>query len=88
MADRDKEAAEHTSSSAVTLPGSLATRSEAEGGLVVTLGRVRFEDLEEGEVLGEGTFGTVVAAKYRGRNVAVKKARGAVGSSAIVDAFR
>lgn len=58
------------------------------GGLVMTLGRVRFADLEEGEVLGEGTFGTVLSGTYRGRDVAIKKARGALGSTPIMEAFR
>lgn len=55
---------------------------------MIRLGRVRFEDLEEGEVLGEGTFGTVLSGMYRGRDVAVKKARGAIGSASIMEAFR
>ena len=49
---------------------------------------MKFDDLEEGEVLGEGTFGTVVSGTYRGRDVAIKKARGAIGSTSIMEAFR
>lgn len=52
------------------------------------LGRVRFADLEEGDPLGEGTFGTVMSGTYRGRDVAIKKARGALGSAPIMEAFR
>lgn len=62
-------------------------RSRA-GGLVVRLGRVRFDELEEGEMLGEGTFGVVLSGTYRGRDVAIKKARGALGSSSIIEDFR
>eukprot|EP00752_Nemacystus_decipiens_P004091 g3744.t1 len=58
------------------------------GGLMMRLGRVRFEDLEEGDALGEGTFGTVMSGTYRGRDVAIKKARGALGSAPIMEAFR
>lgn len=65
-----------------------ASGKKTGGGLVMTLGRVRFADLEEGEVLGEGTFGTVLSGTYRGRDVAVKKARGALGSAPIMEAFR
>ncbi|CAN0197705.1 unnamed protein product, partial [Hapterophycus canaliculatus] len=68
--------------------GSTCGDKMTAGGLVMTLGRVNFADLEEGEVLGEGTFGTVVSGTYRGRDVAVKKARGALGSSPVVEAFR
>lgn len=52
------------------------------------LGRVRWADLEEGDALGEGTFGTVLSGTYRGRDVAIKKARGALGSTSIMEAFR
>lgn len=55
---------------------------------MMRLGRVRFADLEEGAALGEGTFGTVMAGTYRGRDVAIKKARGALGSAPIMEAFR
>lgn len=58
------------------------------GGLVHMLGRVRFEELEEGEIVGEGTFGIVLAGKYRGRDVAIKRSRGALGSIDILDEFR
>lgn len=67
------------------------TATEGSGsfkGLEVHLGRVDFNDLEEGEVLGEGTFGTVMSGTYRGRDVAIKKARGAIGSTSIMEAFR
>lgn len=69
-------------------PSSSSGKKTAGGGLVMTLGRVRFADLEEGDVLGEGTFGTVLSGTYRGRDVAVKKARGALGSAPIMEAFR
>ena len=55
---------------------------------MMRLGRVRFADLEEGDPLGEGTFGTVMSGTYRGRDVAIKKARGALGSAPIMEAFR
>lgn len=71
-----------------TEPASSQRSSYKAGGLMVRLGRVKFADLEEGEVLGEGTFGTVLSGRYRGRDVAVKKARGAIGSSSITEAFR
>ncbi len=59
------------------------------GQVMARLGRVRFEMLEEGEdVLGEGTFGTVRAGEYMGKEVAIKKARGIVGDEAVRSEFR
>lgn len=73
----------------VITPSSTATeRPGSFRRLEVRLGRVDFNDLEEGEVLGEGTFGTVMSGTYRGREVAIKKARGAIGSTSIMEAFR
>ena len=77
-------------SSKTSLSSGAPTKSKSSKlkGLVARLGRVEYDYLEEGEVLGEGTFGTVVSGTYRGRDVAVKKARGAVGSTSIMEAFR
>ena len=52
--------------------------SQKFGSMMMMLGRVRFEDLvlqEEEEVLGEGTFRTVMRGTYEGEHVAMKKAR-------------
>lgn len=64
------------------------SRTAKTGKLMIQIGRVRFSDLEEGETLGEGTFGTVLSGTYQGRDVAIKKARGAIGSASIMEAFR
>lgn len=61
---------------------------ETLGSMVMTLGRVRFEDLKEEEVLGQGAFGTVLLGTYQGREVAIKKLRGSTGSMRIMEAFR
>lgn len=55
------------------------------GSLIVHVKRVRFEALEEEEQLGLGTFGVVLAARYFGRDVAVKKARAACTSQTLED---
>lgn len=55
------------------------------GSLIVHVKRVRFEALEEEEQLGLGTFGVVLAARYFGRDVAVKKARAACTSRTLED---
>ena len=62
--------------------------SERLGSVVMKLGKVRFEDLEEEEVLGQGTFGTVMSGTYQGRPVAIKKVGGSTGSVRIKEAFR
>ncbi|CAM9787069.1 unnamed protein product, partial [Hapterophycus canaliculatus] len=46
------------------------------------------EGLFEEEHLGHGTFGIVVAGKYLGREVAIKKARGPISTSKTLEAFR
>lgn len=61
---------------------------EKLGSMVMMLGRVRFEDLKEEETLGQGAFGTVLLGSYQGREVAIKKVRGATGSMRIMQAFR
>lgn len=68
-------------------PGG-APSSKKVGSMVMMLGRVRFENLEEKEVLGQGTFGVVLAGTYDGREVAIKRARGCLGSTQIMEAFR
>ena len=53
------------------------------------LGRVRFEELKEDEdIIGEGTFGTVVSGTYGEKEVAIKKARDFRGSKEVIEAFR
>lgn len=52
------------------------------------LGRVRLEDLKEQEVLGQGSFGTVLLGTYQGREVAIKKIRDSTGSMRVMEAFR
>lgn len=49
--------------------------SKGVGKLIVRLGRVRFDQLDEGTFLGEGTFGTVLSGTYKGEKVAIKKIR-------------
>jgi len=57
--------------------------------MIVRLGRVRFDELEEGdEILGEGAFGVVRSGEYMGREVAIKKARGLIGDPAVLRDFR
>lgn len=56
--------------------------------LIARLGRVRFESLELGEVLGEGSFGVVFHGIYMGKEVAVKKARTPVVARQTLEAFR
>ncbi|CAM9568738.1 unnamed protein product [Discosporangium mesarthrocarpum] len=52
------------------------------------LGRVRFDQLEEQELLGQGSFGVVHAGRYCGKDVAIKKTREMVTSQEIINAFR
>lgn len=53
------------------------------------LGRVRFEELKEDEdIIGEGTFGTVLSGTYGDTEVAIKKARDFRGSKEVIEAFR
>lgn len=61
---------------------------ERWGSMVMKLGRVRFEDLKEEEILGEGAFGTVLLGTYQGREIAIKKVKGSTGSMRIMEAFR
>ena len=75
-------------SSSSGAPTFTKSKSSKFNSLAARLGRVEYDYLEEGGVLGEGTFGTVVSGTYRGRDVAVKKARGAVGSTSIMESFR
>lgn len=57
--------------------------------MMMMLGRVRFEELKEDEdIIGEGTFGTVVSGTYGEKEVAIKKARDFRGSKEVIDAFR
>lgn len=59
--------------------------------MMMTVGRVRFDDLvvhEDEELLGEGTFGMVLPGTYFGQDVAIKKARDFRGSARIKDLFR
>ena len=66
-----------------------ASGSETPDQLIVRLGRVRFDKLEEDdEILGEGAFGVVYSGTYMGKEVAVKKARGLVGDPAVQREFR
>lgn len=58
------------------------------GSMVMRLGRVRFEDLKEEEILGQGAFGTVLLGTYQGREVAIKKVKGSAGSTRIMESFR
>eukprot|EP00904_Undaria_pinnatifida_P010394 jgi/Undpi1/6485/HiC_scaffold_20.g08964.m1 len=59
------------------------------GSMMMMLGRVRFEELKEDEdIIGEGTFGTVVSGTYGEKEVAIKKARDFRGSKEVIDAFR
>jgi len=61
----------------------------SRGGVILRLGRVRFDRFEEGdEILGEGAFGIVQSGNYMGREVAIKKARGLVGDPTILRDFR
>ena len=65
--------------------------SQKFGSMMMMLGRVRFEDLvvqENEEVLGEGTFGTVLRGAYEGEDVAIKKARDFRGSARVKELFR
>ena len=64
--------------------------SQKFGSMMMMLGRVRFEDLlvQEEEVLGEGTFGTVLRGTYEGEDVAIKKARDFRGSARVKELFR
>lgn len=58
------------------------------GSMVMKLGRVRFDDLKEEEIVGQGAFGTVLLGTYQGREIAIKKIRGSTGSMRIMEAFR
>lgn len=58
------------------------------GSMVMKLGKVRFEDLKEQEILGQGSFGTVLLGTYQGVEVAIKKIKGSTGSKRITEAFR
>ncbi len=57
------------------------------GGLLARK-RVQFERLAEGECLGRGTFGTVLAGRYLDRNVAIKQARAPIFATHILQEFR
>lgn len=57
------------------------------GGLLARK-RVQFERLAEGECLGQGTFGTVLAGRYYDRNVAIKQARAPISAAHILQEFR
>lgn len=52
------------------------------------LERVLFDGLSEEEPLGQGTFGVVLAGRYKNRNVAVKKARAPISASQTLQDFR
>lgn len=66
-----------------------ASGSDLPGQLMLRLGRVRFDMLQEGEdVLGEGAFGIVKTGEYMGEQVAIKKARGMIGDTAVLRDFR
>lgn len=66
-----------------------ASKSDVAGQLMFRLGRVCFDRLKQGEdILGEGTFGVVYAGRYRGQEVAIKKARGVIGDPAVLREFR
>lgn len=88
----DVIAAKVKESSDVARAASAGTRpggSYVAGQVILRLGRVRFDELEEDdEILGEGAFGVVQAGKYRGQEVAIKKARGVIGDSGVTRGFR
>lgn len=58
------------------------------GSLITRVSRVRFEHLQEDEVLGQGTFGIVVAGTYMEKEVAIKKARAPIHATRALDDFR
>lgn len=58
------------------------------GSLIAHVRRVRFEGLTENGYLGQGTFGVVLAGKYFGKDVAVKKARAPIFSKQTLQDFR
>ena len=65
--------------------------SQNFGSMMVMPGRVRFEDLvvrEDEELLGEGTFGSVLPGTYAGEDVAIKRARDFRGSARVKELFR
>lgn len=57
-------------------------------GNLLELKRVRFEGLVEERHLGHGTFGKVLAGKYFGKDVAIKKARATVTAVQTLEEFR
>lgn len=57
-------------------------------GSLLELRRVRFEGLVEERHLGHGTFGEVLAGKYFGKDVAIKKARATVTAVQTLEEFR
>eukprot|EP00752_Nemacystus_decipiens_P007363 g6584.t2 len=65
-----------------------ASSTRTAGQLMYRLGSVRFDLLQEGRILGEGTFGIVLAGTYRGEEVAIKKARGLTGEPGVLKEFR
>ena len=58
------------------------------GSLIAHVRRVRFEYLTEDGYLGQGTFGVVLAGKYFGKDVAVKKARAPIYTNQTLQDFR
>ncbi|CAB1108320.1 unnamed protein product [Ectocarpus sp. CCAP 1310/34] len=68
--------------------GPTSRRIGRNVGNLLELKRVRFEGLVEAVHLGQGTFGEVVAGKYFGRAVAIKKARATVTAVQTLEGFR
>lgn len=58
------------------------------GSLIAHVRRVRYEGLTEEGYLGQGTFGVVLAGKYFGKDVAVKKARAPIYTNQTLQDFR
>ncbi|CBN77264.1 Receptor-like PK/ Leucine Rich Repeat Protein Kinase-likely pseudogene [Ectocarpus siliculosus] len=68
--------------------GPASRRIGRNDGNLLELKRVRFEGLVEAGHLGQGTFGEVLAGKYFGRAVAIKKARATVTAVQTLEGFR